>query len=221
MKIRVNLVDDQTDCHAEISAFLNDSDDIECTDCFARAEDFYEDFKKGNMPQVVLMDFDFKYTQGAMSGVDCIHAIKERYPKSTTKFIMFTAFQTPEVIFGALKAGALGYVMKSDRDKLVQAIKTVAEGGALMSAEISKHVMNYFYNREKEVIHQMTQAGLTEREQEVLKLLAEGMKYRQIADILYVSAETVNTHVKHIYSKLEVNSRHDARKKLGTFEAIP
>lgn len=216
MKIHVALVEDLVHLRTDIPLFLNGFDDIHCSETFERAEDFYDAFlKDGYMPQVVLMDIDFSETRGKMSGIECIRLLREKYPKAKTQFIMFTVFHTAEEVFPALQAGAVGYILKNDRGNLAPAIRTVANEGGLMSSEISKLVMQHFHKSEQQKKSVLLEAGLTEREREVLDYLVKGFSYKKIAQELFVSVDTINSHIKHIYGKLQVNSRNEALQKIG------
>lgn len=218
MKIQVTLVDDLDYVRKDIPLFLNSIEDINCGETYKRAEDFYDSFLRDSdcyMPDVVLMDFDFNKTNGKMSGIECVRLVREKFPKAKTKFIMFTVFQSDELVFSAMQAGAIGYIMKNDRDNLANGIRTVANNGGLMSSNIVKLVMNSFHRKEQQKTNLLSKAGLTEREHQVLDCLAKGLSYKKIAKELVVEVNTVNSHIKHIYEKLQVNSRNEVIKMLG------
>lgn len=149
-------------------------------------------------PDVVLMDINMP---GA-DGIEGLKKIKENFPH--IKVLMQTVFDDSEKIFECIKNGASGYILKKDPpQRILQAIQEVNEGGAVMNPGIAMKVLEYFNPAKKE-------NPLTQREQEVLQLLAEGNSYKMVADKLFLSFHTVNTHIKHIYEKLHVSSLGEA-----------
>jgi DNA-binding NarL/FixJ family response regulator len=149
-------------------------------------------------PDVVLMDINMP---GA-DGIEGLKKIKENFPH--IKVLMQTVFDDSEKIFECIKNGASGYILKKDPpQRILQAIQEVNEGGAVMNPGIAMKVLEYFNPAKKE-------NPLTQREQEVLQLLSEGNSYKMVADKLYLSFHTVNTHIKHIYEKLHVSSLGEA-----------
>ncbi len=146
-----------------------------------------------------------------MSGIDCIQRLKIIHPKM--QMMVLTVYDNADTIFNALKAGATSYLLKSTPpEKLVEAIDEVYQGGSPISSQIARKVIEAFAAREKP--NQFLQA-LTRREQEILELLSQGFRYQEIADKLFLSLDTVRTHVRNIYEKLQVNSRVEALKKTG------
>ena len=129
------------------------------------------------------------------------------------QFMMCTVYEDDEHIFNALKAGATGYILKkTEPGKLLDAIKDLYQGGSPMNAQIARKVISSFQplNHAKNPSLEM----LTSREQELLQLLAQGLRYKEIADKLYLSTDTVRTHIRNIYRKLEVQSRTEAINKV-------
>ena len=126
---------------------------------------------------------------------------------------MLTVYDNPDIVFEALKAGAISYLLKSTpSEKIVEAIEEVYHGGSPISSQIARKVIEAF--AVKQNINDYFQ-DLSRREQEVLEKLAKGYRYKEIADKLFVSIETVRTHIRNIYEKLQVNSRVEALKKTG------
>jgi DNA-binding NarL/FixJ family response regulator len=149
-------------------------------------------------PDVVLMDINMP----GSDGIEGLKKIKENFPH--IKVLMQTVFDDSEKIFECIKNGASGYILKKDPpQRILQAIQEVNEGGAVMNPGIAMKVLEYFNPAKKE-------NPLTQREQEVLQLLAEGNSYKMVADKLFLSFHTVNTHIKHIYEKLHVSSLGEA-----------
>ena len=121
---------------------------------------------------------------------------------------MCTSFEDTDSVFNALKAGAMGYLTKTTQpSKILDAIVEVYHGGSPMSSHIARKVVASFHNEPK--INSELQK-LSEREKEILSLLSEGLRYKEIADKLFLSTETVRTHIRNIYEKLQVNSRTEA-----------
>jgi DNA-binding NarL/FixJ family response regulator len=205
--IRVLLVEDHTDYRESLTALLNSSGRFDCT-AFATAEEglkAMDDLRPG----VVLMDINLRGT-GAVAGMDgiqCTRVIKERWPK--VQVMMCTVYEDDEKIFDALKAGATGYLIKrAPIDELFDGIELVYKGGSPMSATIARKVVGSF-----QVRPEMHGEKLSEREMEVLDHLSTGLRMKEIADRLNLSTNTVRTHVRHIYEKLQVQSRTEALNK--------
>jgi DNA-binding NarL/FixJ family response regulator len=168
---------------------------------FAYAEEAVEALP-ADRPQIVLMDINL----GAMSGIDCVRALKPRMPESL--FVMLTVFENPEKIFSALAAGASGYLLKRQPPaKLLEALNAVLAGGAPMSAPIARKVVASFQNKP---VPPADKANLSARENEVLECLAKGYLYKQIANHMGISIDTIRSYIRRIYEKLHVRTRTDA-----------
>jgi DNA-binding NarL/FixJ family response regulator len=158
-------------------------------------------------PNVVIMDIQLP----GMSGVECTRALKKALP--ATQVLVFTVFGDSEQVFRALEAGASGYLLKrTPRAEVVEAIKQVWDGGAPMSGEVARKVVESFRRAPAAAPHEPIES-LTAREEEVLALLAKGYITKEIADQLAISFDTVRFHLKHIYQKLHVRSRTEALLK--------
>lgn len=146
-----------------------------------------------------------------MNGIECIKKLKMIHPKM--EMIVLTAYDNSENVFEAIRAGASGYLLKSiSPAKIIDAIYDVFGGGSVMSSQIARKVMETFALK-----HNTNECfqDLSRREQEILEQLSKGFRYKEIADRLFISIETVRTHVRNIYEKLHVNSRVEALKKTG------
>jgi DNA-binding NarL/FixJ family response regulator len=146
-----------------------------------------------------------------MNGIDCIQRLKMVHPRM--QMMVLTVYDNTDNIFNALKAGATSYLLKSTPpEKVIEAIEEVSKGGSPISSQIARKVIEAFAIREK--TNEYFQE-LSRREQEILEQLSMGYRYKEIADKLFVSLETVRTHIRNIYEKLQVNSRVEALKKTG------
>lgn len=199
--ITVTITDDKRDIRDGVQIMLKQAEDIKCIGVFEDGESSIE----GNLalkPDVVLMDIGLP----DISGIECVRALKQKMPK--LDIIMLTVKSDDESVFKSLKAGACGYLTKNVfPTRLLNAIREAREGGAPMSSSIARLVVNSFNSFKN------PEYDLTEREQEVLRLLCQGKSYKVIAETLFISTNTVNYHLKNIYSKLHVNSKAEAMIK--------
>lgn len=196
--ISVTIVDDKRDIREGLSNLLNMAEGFRCLSTYADAESAIKGIKAVH-PDVVLMDIDLP----EMSGIDCVKILKRDLPNLDV--IMLTAYTDDEYIFQALKAGAYGYLTKNIfPSKLLNAIREVRRGGSPMSTYVARRVVSSFSSFANPL------TSLSDREREVLNLLCNGDSYRDIAKKLFVSTNTVRFHLKNIYKKLQVNSRHEA-----------
>lgn len=205
MKINVALVEDNDDIREGLVYLINASEGFNCVANFSNAEDALETLPRINV-DVVLMDINLP----GMSGIDCIIKLKRRDSKFL--IIMLTIFEDDESIFKSLQAGASGYVLKKTSPaQLLEAIKDVYNGGSPMSSQIARKVVASFQSRNATVANH---EDLSNREMEILTFLARGYRYKEIADQLFISIETVRTHIRNIYEKLQVHSRTEALLKI-------
>ncbi|MDR3714918.1 MAG: response regulator transcription factor [Puia sp.] len=165
-------------------------------------------------PDIVLMDI---HLGDGETGIDCVRQLKPLHPEIL--FMMCTVYEEDEKIFEALTAGANGYILKKTAPgKLLDAMRELYEGGAPMSSQIARKVVNAFRGKAANIETQDHNTGksistLSNRENEILELLAKGMLYKEIAGRLFISQETVRKHVYHIYEKLHVSNRVEAINK--------
>lgn len=205
--INVSVVDDDVQLCETLARWINSFDGFCCVSQHHTAEAALRELP-GIRPHVVLMDINLP----DVSGVECTHQLKSSMPE--VQIIMLTVYEDTDHIFNALAAGATGYLLKqTEPDQLIYAIRDVCTGGAPMTSHIARKVVAAF---RKNTDQSLAQFNLSPREQEVLDLLVKGYLYKEIADALKISLDTVRTHVRHIYEKLHVRSRTEAvAKRLG------
>ncbi len=197
MQIKVFIYDDNHPRRDSLKALIELSPELsfcgEAINCIDVKKDMEACF-----PDVVLMDINMP---GA-DGIAGLKEIKKNYPH--IKVLMQTVFDDTDKIFECIRNGASGYILKKDpAQRILQAIQEVYDGGAVMNPGIALKVLDYFQP-------QKVNNPLTERETQVLKLLSDGLSYKMVADKLFLSFNTVNTHAKHIYEKLHVSSVGEA-----------
>lgn len=171
---------------------------------FGTCEELLEKIEQEKTPTVILMDIGLP----GMSGIDGVKAVKTGYPD--VEIIMFTVYQDNERIFQALCNGASGYLLKNSiTEEIEKAILDVVDGAAPINPQIAKKVLGMFFSHRPPE----NSYDLTAREQEILELLVEGFSKKKISAHLYVSYHTVDSHIKNIYTKLQVNSGNEAVAK--------
>jgi len=203
MSIRVLVADDQSMVRAGFRMLLADEEDIEVV---AEASNGLEAVEKAGRykPSVVLMDIRMPELDGLTAAQRILEADDE------ARVLILTTFDHDEYVYEALRIGASGFVLKDDPpEQLIAAIRTIAQGDALLSPSITKRVIEQFGR----VPRPEPPSGLdelTSREQEILKLIAQGLSNAEIADQLVISETTVKTHVTHILQKLNLRDRVQA-----------
>lgn len=204
----VSIVDDETDLRESIIRYLNLSGEFQCVSDYARAEDALAGLPEDD-PDVVLMDIKMQ----GMNGIECVRRLKEKMP--LVQIIMLTVFEDADLIFDALRAGATGYLLKSQPpEKLLEAIRDVVAGGSPMSASIARKVVQLVRaTNRSETTGTGDRIVLSERQRQVLDLLAAGQPYKLIADNMGVSIHTVRSYLRRTYEKLQVHSRTEAVAK--------
>jgi DNA-binding NarL/FixJ family response regulator len=207
-KTAVSIVDDETDLRESIIRYLNLTGEFECVSDYARAEDALARLPNDG-PAVVLMDIKME----GMNGIECVRRLKEKMPE--LQVIMLTVFEDADLIFEALRAGATGYLLKSQPpEKLLEAIHDVVAGGSPMSASIARKVVQLVRDTNRpDKSGPGDRIMLSERQRQVLDLLAAGQPYKLIADNLGVSIHTVRSYLRRTYEKLQVHSRTEAVAK--------
>jgi DNA-binding NarL/FixJ family response regulator len=199
--IRAAIVEDLPDMREGLTLLIEETDGYRCTGSYESVEEAIEGIGS-DPPDVVLMDIGLP----GMSGIEGVRVLKERNP--SLQFVMLTVYEDDERIFQALCAGANGYLLKkTPPDQILARLAEAVEGGSPMSPEVARRVIEVFHR-----IRPPRQADhdLTPQETRMLKLLVDGHNYRSAASELGVSINTVATHIKHIYSKLQVHSKSEA-----------
>lgn len=205
MSIAIAIVEDQRDMRESLVEWLGNAPGLRCVGAHATAPEALRHIP-GENPDVVLMDINLP----GMNGIQCVAKLKELLPK--IQILMLTTYDEGDLIFDSLRAGANGYLLKNmEREELIAAVQEVHSGGAPMSLQIARKVINYFHTV-KRAAPEVEQ--LTGREQDILRLLARGYMYKEIADHLKISMSTVRTHISAVYEKLHVHSRTEAVMKL-------
>ncbi|SDE18950.1 response regulator [Niabella drilacis] len=197
MPIRVFIYDDNIARRDSLKNLIQLTDDLEYVGEAENCKDAVADMET-TLPDVVLMDINMP----EVNGLEGLKTIKTTRPE--IKVLMQTVFDDSEKIFTSIRSGASGYVLKNDSSqKLLQAIHDVHEGGAVMNPGIALKVLDYFKPP-------AVASSLSEREAEVLQLLADGLSYKMIAEKLQITLNTVGTYTKRIYEKLHVASLGEA-----------
>jgi DNA-binding NarL/FixJ family response regulator len=204
MPITVSIVEDNEQLRTTLARVVNRAEGFRCLSHYGDAESALEGLPK-DKPQVVLMDINLP----GMNGVECVRRLKQLVPE--TQVVMLTVYEDTDNIFNALAAGAAGYLLKRTKSaELLDAIREVHNGGSPMTTHIARKVTQSFQRSGPST--QPTE-NLSEREQEVLDCLSQGFLYKEIAEKLGISYETVHTYIRRIYEKLQVRTRTEAVAK--------
>jgi DNA-binding NarL/FixJ family response regulator len=197
-------VEDNHQLRGTLARLLDGAEGFRCLSQYASAEDALAGLPK-DKPDVVLMDINLP----GMNGVECVRRLKQIAPEIAA--VMLTAYEDTENIFNALAAGATGYLLKrAPRAELLDAIREVRRGGSPMTTHIARKVVQSFQKQSRAA---PTGEALSAREQEVLDHLSQGFLYKEIADKMGISYETVHTYIRRIYEKLQVRTRTEAVAK--------
>ena len=204
MAIKVSIIEDDDWIRDNLAAQIGHTNGFLCVGSYPSGEEALNQVMK-NVPDVILMDINLP----KMSGIECVRKLKTMVPSA--QVMMLTVYEDSEKIFDSLLAGASGYLLKrTPQAEILDAIADVHRGNSPMSGHIARKVVQYFNQRgsaEKEM------EKLSRREREVLDHLAQGIAYKEIADVLSLSIDTVRMHIKGIYGKLHVHSRGEAVAK--------
>ena len=203
-RIRVLIADDHALFRRGLIMVLEAEPDIEVV---AEAQDGTEVIGKAEefVPDVLLMDVRMP----KLNGIEAARAIRESVPSA--KIVMLTVSDEEDDLFDAIKAGANGYLLKdSSIEEVAQAIRVVADGQSLISPSMAVKLIDEFKQMSRPERDQATGLRLTERELEVLRLVAKGLNNREIAKQLFISENTVKNHVRNILEKLQLHSRMEA-----------
>ncbi|MBL7858572.1 MAG: response regulator transcription factor [Cyclobacteriaceae bacterium] len=205
-KKRVLIVEDDQEIRNSFTLIVNSSQKFMVVNAYSNCEDAIDSIHR-DKPEIVLMDIELP----GMNGIQGTKIIKDKNPHIDV--VMVTVYEDSELVFEALKAGAAGYITKSaNYMELLSALEEIVKGGAPMSSRIARMVIDNF--------HVNPNSPLTKRETEILQLISEGKTYTQISEELFISKETAKTHIKNIYSKLQVNSKSEAIAKANLEKLI-
>jgi len=199
--LKVAIVEDQREIREGLQILINGSEGYRCSGVYRSIEEALTRIAY-DIPHVVLVDIGLP----GMSGIEGIPLLRQRYPQSV--LIMLTVYEDDERIFGAVCAGASGYLLKKTPPaRLLECLKEAVNGGAPMSPEVARRVISLF----REVRPREPSAhDLTPHELRLLRLLAEGHNYKTAAAELGVSVNTIGFHMKHVYAKMHVHSKSEA-----------
>ncbi len=202
--ITVGIIEDDRNVREALREYFNSLPTIQCDAAAESAELFQKLVTTSEAPDVILMDIGLP----GMSGIDATRLFKKLYP--ATEIIMLTIYHDAEKIFDSLCAGATGYLLKTAPfSEIRNAIEVACGGGAPMSAQIARKVIEYFRPQEVPDVDNV----LTMKEREVIFGLVDGLSYKMIADRMGISIETVRSHIKSIYVKLRVHSKAEVISK--------
>jgi DNA-binding NarL/FixJ family response regulator len=203
-QIRVAIIEDQHEVREGLAILINGTPGFRCTGKFRTMEDALR-MLNGQLPDVVLTDIGLP----GMSGTEGIRILKDRFPDIPV--VALTVYDHEGEIFGALCAGANGYLLKNTPPaRLLECLREVLQGGAPMSPEVARRVIKLFreFSPPERASH-----NLTQQETELLKLLVEGHNYKTAAAELSITTNTVKFHLKNVYEKLQVHSKSEAVAK--------
>lgn len=205
-QIHVAIVEDHPDIRMGMRFIINSREGF-TSEAYSNAEDALEGIQK-NVPDVVLMDINLP----KMNGIECTTKLKAILPD--LQIMICSVYDDDDNIFKALEAGASGYILKSAAsENLMQCITELHEGGSPMSSSIARKVVSRFQKSSSQ--QKKEEFQLTPREDEILDLIAQGFRNKEIAEKLFVSVNTIRTHIYNIYEKLHVQSRVEALNKTG------
>ena len=202
------IIEDDEDVRSCLEQYLNLSEDLRCTAAFSNCESALNTLKSESAPEILLIDLGLP----GMSGIEGIAAFKEKVPDIEP--LVLTVDDSREKVFSAIQAGASGYLLKTaDVDEIVDACRKVAQGETSLDGNIARMMLNSFRKSRPGIFPKKTDPNgvhLTEREIEILKLLAAGNSVKMIADQLEISENTVKHHCKSFYKKLHAQCKISA-----------
>ncbi len=200
-KINIGIVEDNQELRKNIQDILELLGEFNVVFSLADGRDVLSCIETGEKPEVILMDLEMP----VMDGITATNLVKNNFPE--IRVLIHTVFDNKNNVFEAFKNGADGYLLKGEKPKkILESIIQVCEGRLPMSPSIASKALAFFQEQREDNTKKMEEYELTKREITVLEVLCSGNAYKQIADKLFISERTVNTHVNNIYKKLRVNS---------------
>ena len=200
----VGIVEDNKKIRDLIQRYLDMQEQMQCPVAVDSVEEMLEFLEEHDKPDVILMDIQLP----GMSGIKGMEVIKSKYPE--VEIIMLTVYHDSHKIFDSLKAGASGYLLKhTSLPEIKESIEDLMKGGAPMSPQIARKVISHFNDEPAKNKDSM----LTNREQDIVNGLVDGLSYKMIADRYDISIDTVRAHIRNIYKKLHVNSKAEVIAK--------
>jgi DNA-binding NarL/FixJ family response regulator len=209
MVTSIVIIEDDEKIRNYLTALIAGSGEFNLAAAFSNAEDAIAYFSKGlaNDIELVLTDIQLP----GKSGIDFIAWLKPLRPE--IQFMVLSVYDDADKVFKALKAGASGYILKTTpANKLIEALHDLRKGGSPMSSQIARKVVSAF---QQDIVYNDPQQNLSFREKEVLEWLSKGYSYKEIASKLFISIETVRTHIRNIYEKLHAQNKKEALKNAG------
>ena len=204
MDISIAIVEDNHDIRNALEQIIEMADGYSLAGSYNSGEDALIKIPQIK-PEVVLIDINL----GGINGIEVVKLLKKNMTE--VLFMMCTIYEEDEKIFEALSAGASGYILKKTApDKLLTAIKELQDGGSPMSSQIARKVVTHFQNSSNKSMVNDSLDLLSSREKEILEMLSKGLLYKEIAEKVFISPQTVRKHVYHIYEQLHVSNRIEA-----------
>jgi len=201
---QVGIIEDNKKIRQLMQRYLDMQENMSCPVATESVEEMLEHLTKFSHPNVLLMDIQLP----GMSGIEGMKIIQQKYPD--IEIIMLTVYHDSHKIFDSLKAGASGYLLKhTSLPEIKDAIELLMQGGAPMSPQIARKVITHFNDRGQK----QQESNLTNREQDIVNGLVDGLSYKLIANRLDISIDTVRAHIRNIYKKLHVNSKAEVIAK--------
>ena len=204
MNISVAIVEDNHDIRQALEQIIGMAEGYSVAGSYISGEDALLKIPEIK-PEIVLIDINL----GGINGIEVVKILKKTM--TDVLFMMCTIYEEDEKIFEALSAGASGYILKKTApDKLLTAIKELQDGGSPMSSQIARKVVTHFQSTFNKTTVNDSLNLLSNREKEILEMLSKGLTYKEIAEKVFISPQTVRKHVYHIYEKLHVSNRIEA-----------
>jgi DNA-binding NarL/FixJ family response regulator len=203
--VKVLLYEDNEPLRSSIHTLMLWNEEFELLAAMPNAETIMTDIET-LQPDVILMDIDMPPSNGVQS----LQVLRRKY--TDLPVIMLTVFEDNDNIINSICAGASGYLLKKDIEQLMPAIKDVLQGGAPMTSSVARKVLQLFPGKQEKKVNLEV---LTPKEAEILNWLVKGYSYKMIADQMHIAVETVRSHIKRIYKKLQVSSATEAIYKVS------